>query len=122
MSDEPELTEPKPILIPIPVFETAPKSPPRFMVVDDTFIAQTADGEIRVLLRIPSKLLPDIAPLATYLDELKFLLQSRGDEETLHRLGELDLIDVREISRKFSQAYQEKEEARLGESYSSSIL
>lgn len=114
--------EPKKKFIPIPVLDRLPADPPRFAVVDNILICQTDGEPIRLELRVPMRLLPELEVLPTYWEELERVLQHLGAEETLERLAEMDTIDAREIARKFSQAYSEKEQARLGESFSSSDL
>ena len=118
MADE-EKTEPKRTLIPVPVFDTVPRKTPKFMVVGDTFTAQTDEGDLQIGLKIPTKLVPQLEDLPM-LEQVKIILQSRGDEDTLARLDELDIIDTREVARKYFQAFGEKEQARLGESFTSS--
>ena len=117
---ETETVKPTRTLIPIPVFEKAPAGvAPRFMVVGGALVAQSDEGEFVISLKVPTKVVPlmeDLSPL----EQIKVLLQSRGAEEDIERLGELDIIDSREIARKFFQAFGEKEEARLGESFTSS--
>lgn len=122
MTDSTEVVDEKPkVLIPIPVLAKLPaKDVPRFAVVNDELVAQTDGEPLRFSLKVPMRLLRQLQEVPTYWEELEVILQSRGDEEALERLYDLDTIDAREIARKFSQAYQEKEQARLGESFSSS--
>lgn len=109
------------VLIPIPVLEKKPaRNPPKFYVLDDTLVAQTDSEPLCLALKVPMRWLPELDEISTYFEQLEFILQRRGDEETLERLYDMDIIDAREIARKFSQATSEKEQARLGESYRSS--
>jgi len=110
--------EPKKIP-PVPKFDSIPDDRPPFMVVDDVFYAQTDQGEMQVSLRIPRKTVPELEDLPA-LDQVEILLRSRGEEQGLELIGELDIIDARLLARKFFQAFGEKQEARLGESSGSS--
>lgn len=113
--------EPQKVLIPIPVLEKEPaKNPPKFAVVDDALVAQTESGPLRLALKVPMRWLDELDLITTYFEQLVLILQKRGDEETLERLYDMDMIDAREIARKFSQATSEKEQARVGESFRSS--
>jgi hypothetical protein len=99
----------------IPVFEEvdAPELvKPKYMVVGNTFIAQTEEGEIRVLLAWKTKVIRN-TPLG--LDLLGQLFYLIGEEsETAKVLDELDIVDAREVADKLFQAFQEKQQARLG--------
>lgn len=121
--DKPDLSpEPKKELIPIQFLDKEPrgKTPP-YMVIGDEFVAQSTQGEFRVSLRIPVRTVREMEDHSDD-EQLKMLLQSRGDEDALNRLEELDdILDYREIVRKFWQAFAERQLARLGESFRSSI-
>lgn len=114
-----EPKEEKRELIPIPVFDAHPKKAPKFMVVGDDFVGQTTEGEVVTTLRIPQRLIQSLEGLDTE-QQLLFLLEHRGEQATLDLLPELDVIDYRELVRKYWQAFHEKEEARVGESFRSS--
>lgn len=120
--DDAPAEQPK-TLLPIPVFDTAtlPAHPPRFYVYEDALHASTIDGETWVIpLRVKSKIIPEIEDLGDSLEQLQALATIRGDEGLSEALDEMDIIDAREIARKFFQAFFEKEQARLGESFGSS--
>jgi hypothetical protein len=110
-------------LLPIPVYDdaTLPANPPRFFVYQDALHASTIDDEKWVIpLRVKARIVAEIEHLDTSLDQLQALASIRGDEGLSDALDEMDIIDAREIARKFFQAFNEKEEARLGESFGSS--
>lgn len=104
-----------PEVAPIPVHEKAPARKPKYMVVGETFTAQTGDGELRIPLRFKTKLVRVIRDLEDELDQLFGLLNGLGDEATAEALDELDIFETTEIAEKYFQAWQEKNEARLGE-------
>ena len=115
--------EQKSELLPVPVFthETLLAVPPRFYVLDDALHATTVDGAKFVIpLRVPTKHVAEIEDLGSALDQLRALAELRLDPVLPEALDEMDIIDAREIARKFFQAFTEKEQARLGESFGSS--
>ncbi|GAA3947850.1 hypothetical protein [Microbacterium soli] len=116
MSTEDETAE----VEPIPVHAKAPARKPKHMVVGDTFYTQTPDGELRIPLRFKTKLLRVIRDLPDEIDQLFALLDGLGDKATSEALDELDIFDTTEVAEKYFQAWQEKNEARLGEAQRSS--
>jgi hypothetical protein len=115
--------EPKRELIPIPVYTdaTLPANPPRFYVYQDALHATTgADEKYVIPLAIKARFIPEVEDLPTSREQLQALATLRGDADLPEALDEMDAIDARELARKFFQAFHEKEEARLGESYGSS--
>lgn len=104
----------------IPVHAKVPAKKPPYFVAGDTFYAQTPDGELRIPLRFKTKLLRSIRDAGDEIDQLFALLGGLGDEATAAALDELDIFDTTEIAEKYFQAWQEKNEARLGESSGSS--
>lgn len=109
---------------PIPVFDderAAGKTKPKFFVAGSTFFAQTDDGELKIPLRFKTKLVRLIRDMpGDELDQLFALLDGLGDQETADALDELDIFETTEIAEAYFQAWQEKNEARLGESQRSS--
>lgn len=101
----------------IPVYDKAPthSRKPKYFVAGDTFYTQTPDGELRIPLRFKTKLLRAIRDSGDELDQLFALLAGLGDADTAAALDELDIFDTTEIAEKYFQAWQEKNEARLGE-------
>ena len=102
---------------PIPVYEEdeVPASKPRFFVAGSTFFAQTDEGELRIPLRFKTKLLRQIRDLPDEIDQVFALLDGIGDKATAEKLDELDVLDTTETAAAYFQAWQEKNEARLGE-------
>lgn len=115
-----EGTDEAPEVEPVPVLTKAPAKKPKYMVVGDAFYAQTDDGELRVPLRFKTKLVRSIRDLEDELDQLFALLEGLGDKSTAEALDELDIFETTEIAEKYFQAWQEKNEARLGEAVRSS--
>ncbi len=107
-TDTPEIT-------PVPVLEKIPAKKPRFFVAGDAFFAQTDDGELKIPLRFKTKLLRSIRDAGDELDQLFALLDGLGDAATAEALDELDIFETTEIATTYFQAWQEKNEARLGE-------
>lgn len=105
---------------PVPVLVKVPAKKPKYFVAGDRFYAQTDDGELQVPLRFKTKLVRAIRDLDDELDQLFALLEGLGDKDTAAALDELDIFETTEIAEKYFQAWQEKNEARLGESQRSS--
>lgn len=105
---------------PVPVLERIPAKKPKYFVAGDRFYAQTDDGELQVPLRFKTKLVRAIRDLDDELDQLFALLEGLGDKSTAEALDELDIFETTEIAEKYFQAWQEKNEARLGEAQRSS--
>jgi len=125
---EPTLDEPQFEVVPVDVFDTDPEQKPRHYVVGGELVSQTADGEVRLPLRVPFRLLGDLADKSPR-DQLYAVLRDhatprgrrlvrwfRRRPDLVQRIDELDYIDSGDIIRKFWQALGEKEQARLGES------
>jgi len=109
--------EPKKTLIPVPVFDSMPRKPPSFFVCDDALHA-TSLG-LQISLHIKTRFVEELAGNGT-LEQLRILSQIRGEESLTEAIDDMDFIDASELASKFFQAFHEKEEARLGESFSSS--
>lgn len=105
---------------PIPVLEKVPAKKPKHFVAGDTFYTQTGDGQLTIPLRFKTKLVRSIRDAGDELDQLFALLDGLGDKTTAERLDELDIFETTEIAERFFQAWQEKNEARLGEAQRSS--
>jgi hypothetical protein len=97
----------------IPVLDEAPKTnTPPYMVVGNSFVAQTPEGEISIPLFFKTK---TIRQMPDSLDDVEMLYYLVGEESpTAKILDELDLQQTRDISRRLSQAYAEKHAASLG--------
>jgi hypothetical protein len=109
--------QPKKTLQPVPVLDTMPQKPPRFFVHEDALHAR--DLDVQIQLRIKSRFVDEIEGQAP-LDQLRTLAQLRLEDDLVEALDEMDYIDAGELALKFWQAFHEKEQARLGESFGSS--
>ncbi|HEY8589607.1 MAG TPA: hypothetical protein VIL55_08655 [Naasia sp.] len=108
---------------PVPVFDEVPakKAPkPQYMVVGDHFYGQTDEGEIRIPLRFRTKIFRAIRDAGDEVDQLFALLDNLGEADTAAKFDELDVLDTMEFATVYFQAWQEKNEARLGEARRSS--
>lgn len=120
MATKKQTVDETPEVTPIPVHAKAPAKKPKHMVVGETFYAQTDDGELRIPLRFKTKLVRAISQTDDELDQLFALLEGLGDQGTADALDELDIFETTEIAEKYFQAWQEKNQARLGEAQRSS--
>lgn len=103
---------------PIPVLTTVPKAKkPPYFVAGDHFFAQSEEGEIKIPLRFKTKLIRTITRGGDTdeAEQLFMLVEGLGDKATSEKLDELDFLDTTEIALRFFQAWEEKNEARLGE-------
>lgn len=117
---EPTLDEPEIFLIPIPTLEAKPdENPPRFYILGSDLICQTDEGELTLSLKIKTKLQPELEDLPPR-QQLYIVLRSHGRDDLVETIEELDLVDSREIVRKYFQAFGQRNDARLGESFGSS--
>lgn len=101
----------------------APKrtpAPGKYSVLEDTFIADTSDGELRIPLRFKTKLLRAIRDLADPLDQLFALLDGIGDQQTAEALDELDVFESAELVKEYFDAWEAKHKATVGEASRSS--
>lgn len=108
---------------PIPVFDEgkAPKVKPRFLVAGTTFFAQTEEGELAIPLRFKTKLIRSIRDIpGDEIDQMFALLDGLGDRHTADALDELDVFETMEIVGAFFRAWQEKQQASVGEARRSS--
>lgn len=116
---EPALDEPTVFLIPIPVLDERPEAPERFYVHGTDLICQTEDGPLELSLRIKTRLQAELEDKPPR-EQLYIVLRSHGRDDQVEAIEDLDLIDSREIVRKYWQAFGGRNDARLGESLSSS--
>lgn len=93
---------------------------PKYQVVDDTFVAQSDQGEIRIRLGFKTKLLRQIRETGDEMDQLFALLDGIGDAKTSGQLDELDIFDTTDIVTEYFAAFEAKQNARLGEASASS--
>ncbi|MDZ4045177.1 MAG: hypothetical protein U1E32_05290 [Rhodoglobus sp.] len=116
------------VVEPIPVFSAEPEEKPRYYVINDVLVGQTKDGEIRLPLHVPFRLIGLIEDLSPR-EQLYIVLRDRGEPNWFRRMigwrkgkrlvqaiENLDAVDSWEVVRKFWQAFGEKEQARVGES------
>jgi hypothetical protein len=97
----------------------APK-PGKYRVEDETFIADTADGELRIPLRFKTKLMRVIRDLDGELDQVFALLDGIGDTETAEALDELDIFESLDLVTEYFAAWEAKHQATVGEAKRSS--
>lgn len=100
-----------------------PEAPRLWHVMDNHFIFPgTEQGDIRIRLQFKFKLLRAIrAKDVEEVDQLIMLLDGIGDQKTLKQLDELDALeDIPKIVDGFFTAFQEKNEASVGEARRSS--
>jgi hypothetical protein len=97
-----------------------PGTKPKFLVVEDKLIAQTSNGELKLPLKVKTKVFREIKELPDELDQLFALLDGIGDTETAAALDELDIFETQDVVEKFFEEFQTKAKARVGESSRSS--
>lgn len=95
---------------------------PQYAVVDDKFVAQTSEGEIKIPLRVKTGLVRRIRDLpGDELDQLFALLDGIGDKTTPAIIDELDFAtETMPLSREFFVAWAGVQGATPGESSRSS--
>jgi hypothetical protein len=94
---------------------------PKYQVVDDVFIAQTDQGEVKIRLGFKTKLLRSIRNTdGDEIDQIFALLDGIGDKKTSAQIDELDIFDTTDLVSEFFKAFEEKQNARLGEASASS--
>lgn len=111
---------------PIPVFDKEPAkgTKPKYFVAGTTFYAQMDGWELKVPVKLSGrtvKTLRDTVGDEDEFDQLVQLFGILGDEHTVERLLDEDFLDATEAAIMFFRAWQEKNEARLGELSRSSI-
>jgi hypothetical protein len=104
---------------PIPVVEKIPSKKPKYFVAGTTFYAQMDDGwELAAPVKLSTrnvKKLRESDDGADELDQLVKLFEILGDAETVEKLLDADFVDATETALRYFQAWEEKNEARLGE-------
>lgn len=102
-------------LDPIPVLEHLPEPDqrPKYFVVENAFHAATENGWLRIPLFFKTKAIRALPDNIDLLEQVYLLFAD--NTELTDALDELDIADSRTIARKLFQAYQEKQQARLGE-------
>jgi hypothetical protein len=99
----------------VPVLDARPAKTkiPRYMVVGGVFYAQTEDGEVAIKLKFKTGLLRAIPKDAGVEEQFRGLVADRP--ELLEQLDEIDHAEYTALVFKVVQAYNEKQEALLGE-------
>lgn len=104
---------------PIPVLDKVPAKKPKYFVAGTTFYAQMDDGwELAAPVKLSTRTVKKLRDTDTNMDELDqlvMLFQLLGDETVVEQLLDADFIDATEAALKYFQAWEEKNEARLGE-------
>lgn len=107
----------------IPVLDEEPKSnKPPYMVVENNFIAQTSQGELKIPLAFKTKILRQLraSEAIDEVDQVFILLDGLGDKKTAEQLDELDVFETITFATTFFQAWEEKNKASMGEASRSS--
>jgi len=115
-----EAEKPKYELIPIEVLTERPEVPPQFYMLGSDLIAQTDEGEIVMSLKIKTSNAEKFDAIPTNRKRLEAILKANGQEKVLKVLAELDILDTGTIVDKWYQAWDQRNAARLGESFRSS--
>ena len=117
----PEPTGPKYELIPIEVLTEHPaEKPPRFYMIGSDLVAQTDEGQLTLSLRIKTSNAERLDEIPGRRKRLDAILAANGQESVSAVLDELDIIDTGTIVDKWYQAWDQRNAARLGESFRSS--
>lgn len=116
---EPALDEPTVHLKPIPVVDETPDETERFYVLGSDLYCRVDGQTIGLSLRIKTRLQGELEE-KTPREQLYIVLRSHDRADMVEQIEDMDLIDSREVVRKYWQAFGERNEARLGESLSSS--
>jgi len=120
--DEAPLVEASPRfeLIPIEVLDERPgANPPKFYILGSDLVAQTDEGQLTLSLRIKSKNADKFDNIEGRRKRLDAILEANNQKAVSKTLDELDVIDTGEIVQKWYQAWDQRNEARLGESFRS---
>lgn len=100
----------------VPVFDKTPAKKPKHMVVGETFITQTADGELQVPLRFKTKLFRKLVKSdGDEVEQFLDLIEGIGDESTLEAVDELDIFEAAQMAGAYFTAWREKQQATPGE-------
>lgn len=106
---------------PLQVFDKPPTAAkkPKYFVAGTTFYAQMDDGwELSVPIKLSARTVRDLQSIGGDGDELEQLVklfELLGNQETVERLLDADFVDAMEAALRYFQAWEEKNEARLGE-------
>lgn len=104
-----------------PIFEKTPRTKPPYMVVGDTFVAQTSDGELKVPLRFKTKLFRKLVKSdADEVEQFMDLIEGIGDSVTLERLDELDIFESAKIAGAYFKGWRARQGSTVGEASRSS--
>ncbi len=117
VEDIPQADE-APKLQPIPTFDHDPDRWPPFAIVGTDLV--TEQGALRISLKFPSRLAAEIDEIPGRRGQLEAIIRGRGEESLLERLGEMDNVERGVLESKWFQAYAQREEASMGEAFSSS--
>lgn len=99
-----------------PIFDKTPKTKPKYMVVGDSFVAQTSDGELKVPLRFKTKLFRKLVKHTG--DEVEMfmdLLEGLGNQDTVDALDELDIFESAQIAGAYFKGWRARQQASVGE-------
>jgi len=116
----PDAAEDAPKREPLPVFENPPAKgkKPKYFVAGATFYAQMDDGwELAAPIKLSARTVRDMQSIgdADELEQMVKLFTILGDDATVERLLDADFVDAMEAALRYFQAWEEKNEARLGE-------
>jgi hypothetical protein len=85
---------------------------PKYQVVDDVFVAQSEQGEIKIRLSFKTKLLRSIRDSGDEVDQIFALLDGLGDKKTSAQLDELDIFDTIDLVQEYFKAFSDRQNAR----------
>lgn len=106
---------------PLPVYDAVPTKAkkPKYFVAGTMFYAQMDDGwELSAPIKLSARTVRDMQSIgadADELDQLVKLFELLGNQETVEKLLDNDFVDSMEAALRYFQAWEEKNEARLGE-------
>lgn len=124
-----ELPEPAPVRERIPVLDdpnpeakTGTGTKPRYYVIGNTFYAQMEDGwELQAPIKLSVRTVKALQSFGSdddanaELDQIVELFRLLGDEATVDKLMDADFADSMSAALAYFQAWEEKNEVRLGE-------
>ena len=112
---------------PIPVLDKVPAKKPKYFVAGTTFYAQMEDGwELAAPIKLSGRTVRKLRDATAEkgldeFDQLIMLFELLGDADVVERLLDNDFVDSTETALKYFQAWEEKNEVRLGELQRSSL-
>lgn len=121
------LPDEAPEVQPIPVLEKVPAKKPKYFVAGNTFYAQMEDGwELVAPIKLSGRTVRKLRDATEEkgldeFDQLIMLFELLGDAEIVEKLLDNDFVDSTDTALKYFQAWEEKNEARLGELQRSSL-